>query len=101
MAIKTLAALAGLLILAGCGDMRERELSEQVMAAKVAAQQAQAAQAAAEKAAGIAAKSPTTTVEEDEPDEPSDENQVDVDTERGFVDADAPPNPARVNAAIS
>lgn len=96
MAAKTLTVLAGLVLLAGCGDMRERELSEQVMAAKVAAQRAEEAQAAAEKAAGIATKGQAAAVEEVEPDGPSDDNAVDVDTENGFVENEAP-TPARTN----
>ncbi len=101
MAAKTLAVVAGFLLLAGCGDMREREIAEQVMAAKVAAQRAEEAQAAAEKAAGIASKGQPAAVEEAAEDEPGDENAVDVDTETGYVDQDAAPNPARANAAAT
>ena len=94
MIAKPLAALAVLALLAGCADARERELSEQVMAAKVAALKAQEAQAAAEKAAAIATGQKPPVVEDTDAEEP-DENTADVDTE-SFVEQDSI-NPARAN----
>lgn len=90
------AALAALALLGGCNGDRDRQLSEQIMAARMAAEKADKARIGAEKALEKlkndqqAANYQTTPAREVEPEEP-DDGAVDVDTETGFVDNEPQP----------